>query len=247
MSARTCVQPGAPAPCPRGHCGSGAGLRSYLPPELNGDSLSPPLLVRRPLSPFPSPAPSTRAASRPGCGGCAAPRPARPRRLSQAILKVSRAPAASFTLRLPGPCFRSPRGLASGSCGAQGGRCGAVRGSAGQCGACGDTALRAAWGAARPADVEVLLGPLRGPLGNCVCFPPASEKRLPVRSGTFKWAVSYLCLGAGDPAASEADSSFTVLPRGSEHSPLYLVSLPGARGPQRRGGCRVWKGPEARW
>lgn len=126
------------------------------------------------------------------------------------------------------------------------GQCGAVQGS-GQCGACGDTALRAAWGAARPAGVEVLLGPLRGPLGNCVCFPPASEKRLPVRSGTFKWAVSYLCLGAGDPAASEADSSFTVLPRGSEHFPLYLVSLPGARGPQRRGGCRVWKGPEARW
>lgn len=145
VSARTCVQPGAPAPCPRGHCGSGAGLRSYLPPELNGDSLSPPLLVRRPLSPFASPAPSTLAASRPGCGGCAAPRPARPRRLSQAILKVSRAPAPSFTLRLPGPCFRSPRGLASGSCGAQGGRCGAVRGlrrhrfesGLGRCAPCG--------------------------------------------------------------------------------------------------------------
>ncbi|XP_039737514.1 glutathione S-transferase 3, mitochondrial isoform X1 [Pteropus medius] len=82
-----------------------------------------------------------------------------------------------------------------------------------------------------------------------VCTSPAevTQKRLPVRSGTFKWVVSYLCLGAGDPAGSEADSSFTVLPWGSENFPLYLVSLPGARGPQRRGGCRVWKGPETRW
>lgn len=132
VSARTCVQPGAPAPCPPGHCGSGAGLRSYLPPELNGDSLSPPLLVRRPLSPLPSPAPSTRAASRPGCGGCAAPRPARPRRLSQAILKVSRAPAPSFTLRLPGAVFPEPARPRQ-----RQPRCAgrAVQGSAGQCGA----------------------------------------------------------------------------------------------------------------
>lgn len=247
MSACTCGQRRAPALCPRGPFGSGPGHRPYLPPEPNPDSLPPPLLVRGLLSPSPSPSPSTCPASRPGRRrGCAASRPARPRRPAQADSQGQ--PSPSPVLHPPPPRGRVSAARSASPAAAAvrrtGGR--AVRGS-GQCGACGDTALKAAWGAARAAEVEVSPGPLRRPLGNRVVF-------LPPHGNVRQSAVEPLS-GSFPPSALELET-----PQGARRTlhlrpvlppfpppRLYLVSLPGARGPQRSGGCRVWKGPEARW
>lgn len=206
VSACTCGQRRAPALCPRGPFGSGPGHRPYLPPEPNPDSLPPPLLVRGLLSPSPSPSPSTCPASRPGRRrGCAASRPARPRRPAQADSQGQ--PSPSPVLHPPPPRGRVSAARSASPAAA------AVRRTGGRA-VRGLRRHRSEGGLGRRARCgggSVARAPPTAP-GEPCCFPPASWKCSPVRSGTFKWVISTLCLGAGDPAGSEADSSFTAGP-----------------------------------